>query len=102
MPAVKQLAWLLALLAGSAAAQSKFHKASGACPYLTKPLVRPDGGGLNRHAAGSMVCHQGRARLCEDGQWRDRGDCGVYANKLPQAYEVEGSRPDGGPEDGRR
>ncbi|MFY9328423.1 MAG: hypothetical protein WAO76_10455 [Georgfuchsia sp.] len=65
------------------------------CGFLTKPLLRADGGGLNAHAGGSVTCHMGRIMHCLNGVWNDRGPCDWPENK--QAYWVEGSPPPGTP-----
>jgi hypothetical protein len=62
------------------------------CSYLTRPMVRADGGGLNRHLAGSFVCHQGVAKLCEGPRWNPRGPCANYPG-IRSAEYIEGSEP---------
>ena len=72
-----------------------FSSDNSRCAYLTKPNVREDGGGLNAHAGGSVVCHLGRIMHCEAGVWNDRGNCDWPQER--QAYWIEGSPPPGTP-----
>jgi len=74
----------------SAAAEPGFD--SQTCPYLTRPSVRKDGGGLNRHAPGSQVCHERQLMMCVNGRWQSRGPCSAYG-KPKDAFDVEGSDP---------
>jgi hypothetical protein len=76
-----------------------------ACGFLTKPAVRPDGGGLNYHKGGQVLCFQGRIMHCLQGRWRDRGACSAGDSYPPQAWQIEGSPapgqqppPDGSPD----
>lgn len=72
-----------------------FSSDNSRCAYLTKPNVREDGGGLNAHAGGSVVCHLGRIMYCSAGAWIDRGNCDW--SQEHQAYWIEGSPPPGTP-----
>jgi hypothetical protein len=72
----------------------RFDSDYSACGYLTKPHVRPDGGGLNAHKGGQVLCHQTRLMHCLAGYWRDLGPCTSYGN-FPQAWQFEGSDPPG-------
>ncbi len=65
------------------------------CSFLTKPLLREDGGGTNAHQGGSNLCHLGRHMWCVNGYWRDKGPCDWPEKN--QAYWVEGSPPPGTP-----
>ncbi len=65
------------------------RKDSDACPFLTKPSVRADGGGLNRHAGGSTLCHEGSVKVCVEGRWQIRGQC--YPGVM-MAHDVEHSQ----------
>lgn len=73
---------------------------SHACPFLTKPSVRADGGGLNRHAGGSMLCFQKRAMLCVEGRWVDRGNCYVGVRDAHEVERTEHERMNGEGEGG--
>lgn len=75
---------------------------NSACGFLTKPHVRPDGGGLNAHKGGQVLCFQGRVMHCLQGRWRDRGACSATDSYPPQAWQMEGSPPQAGisPPDG--
>lgn len=79
----------------SAPAGREFDSDYSACGFLTKPAVRPDGGGLNSHKGGQVLCHQGRLMHCLAGRWRDRGSCASYGDRYPQAWQFEGSDPPG-------
>ena len=65
------------------------------CGFLTKPHVRADGGGLDAHKGGQVLCWQGRIKHCLQGHWRDRGSCSPGDSYPPQAWQIEGTRPDG-------
>lgn len=65
---------------------------AGLCPFLTKPSVRSDGGGLNRHAEGQFLCFRGLAMNCDAGVWRSRGSCDPY--NIEQAWRIEGTEPE--------
>lgn len=67
----------------------RFSNETG-CSYLTKPMMRADGGGLNRHAVGSTVCFEEKIQRCTETGWDVIGPCTVAG--IPTAQEVEGSR----------
>lgn len=50
------------------------------CSYFTKPLVRPDGGGLNAYADGSAVAFGKFYYLCEDRRWVRLGPVSIFSN----------------------
>lgn len=50
------------------------------CSYFTKPLVRPDGGGLNAYADGSAVAYGKFYYLCEDRRWVRLGPVSIFSN----------------------
>jgi hypothetical protein len=93
--------------ASDAPAGGRFESDYSACGFLTKPHVRPDGGGLNSHKGGQVLCHQGRLVHCLAGVWHDRGTCSAYGDVYPLAWQFEGSDPpgmlppDGSPDAGR-
>jgi hypothetical protein len=65
------------------------------CGFLTKPHVRADGGGLDAHKGGQVLCFQGRVMHCLQGRWRDRGRCSAGDSYPPQAWQMEGTAPGG-------
>jgi hypothetical protein len=81
--------------ATDAPAAGRFDSDNSACGFLTKPHVRPDGGGLNSHKGGQVLCHQGRLMHCLAGVWHDRGACSAYGDVYPLAWQFEGSDPPG-------
>ena len=58
------------------------------CSYFTKPLVRPDGGGLNAYADGSAVAYGRFYYLCENRRWVRLGPTSAFSN----THEVTAER----------
>lgn len=50
------------------------------CVYFTKPLVRPDGGGLNAYADGAYVAYGKHYYTCRDRRWVSIGPASAFVN----------------------
>lgn len=54
------------------------------CVYFTKPLVRPDGGGLNAYADGAHVAYGKYYYSCRNGRWFSIGPASAYLNNAQE------------------
>jgi hypothetical protein len=57
------------------------------CAYFTKPLVRPDGGGLNAYADGGHVAYGKFYYVCQNRRWVRLGPASAFANVQEHAAE---------------
>ena len=57
------------------------------CVYFTKPLVRPDGGGLNAYADGSYVAYGKFYYTCRSRRWVSIGLASSFVNVQEHAAE---------------
>lgn len=57
------------------------------CVYFTKPLVRPDGGGLNAYADGSYVAYGKFYYTCRNRRWVSIGLASSFVNVQEHAAE---------------
>ena len=57
------------------------------CVYFTKPLVRPDGGGLNAYADGSYVAYGKYYYTCRNRRWISIGLASSFVNVQEHAAE---------------
>jgi uncharacterized protein (DUF433 family) len=57
------------------------------CVYFTKPLVRPDGGGLNAYADGGHVAYGKFYYVCQNRRWVRLGPASAFANVQEHAAE---------------
>lgn len=57
------------------------------CVYFTKPLVRPDGGGLNAYADGGHVAYGRFYYVCQNRRWVRLGPASAFSNVQEHAAE---------------
>lgn len=85
--------WMLAAIGCIALWQSEFVAAG--CSYLTKSAVEAEGGRLNSHEVGNIVCYQGRVKECDSyGEWIDKGLCEKFYRPVTPVEKLEGTQQD--------